>query len=194
MRLRFQTQTSAPPAFIFFRIPSSIPLMNLTGILGAERARELERLVDDDRRRRLAVAHQLADRHAQDEAIEHRHALGPPPSRPCPQSRDRSPAADGPSPAPAPRQTSANSPGAGSASGHCETEERIERPGRSRTDQSRAGTGSAARASRARCRSALFMPGCARRGGLMTGPLVRRASRRQPPSRRQRRPLPPFVG
>ena len=32
---------------------SSIPLMNFTDFLGAERARQLERLVDDDRRRRV---------------------------------------------------------------------------------------------------------------------------------------------
>ena len=93
--------------------------MNFTGVLGAERARQLERFVDDDGRRRRRIAQQLADRHAQDQAIEDRHPLGPPPLGGLGDQRidRRQPAR--PCRAPAPSRTSRSSSGGGSASGHC---------------------------------------------------------------------------
>ena len=79
--VRFLCLCSLILASIFFRIASSIPLMNFTDSSVRERPRQLERLVDHDRRRRPRIAEQLAGGHPQDQPVEHRHALGPPPLR-----------------------------------------------------------------------------------------------------------------
>src|SRR2546423_13912392 len=53
-------------------------------IVRAERARELERLVDDHLRRRLGLVQELVDRHPENQAIEDVHPLDAPVlGRPC---------------------------------------------------------------------------------------------------------------
>ena len=48
-------------------------------LLGREGARQFQRLVDHDRRRRVGTAEQFAGGHPQDQPVEDRHALGAPP-------------------------------------------------------------------------------------------------------------------
>src|SRR2546421_142219 len=54
------------------------PVDELHGVLGAERARQLEGLVDDDGVRGVLVADEFADGHADDQPIDHRHPFGAP--------------------------------------------------------------------------------------------------------------------
>src|SRR5439155_171710 len=54
------------------------PVDEFHRFLGTEGARQLERLVDHDRRRRAAIALELAKRHPEYETIEDRHPLGTP--------------------------------------------------------------------------------------------------------------------
>jgi hypothetical protein len=154
--------------------PVQHPVDELDGILGAERARELEGLVDDDCRRRFRVAHQLADRHAQNEAIEHCHALGPPPlGRVRNQGIDRRQLTD--RLLRQPRGKRPQIPGGRLGIGPLETEERIDGLG----DLAPTNLVLVQDLKRGLPRAVpvgLVHAGFARRGRLMTGPLVRRAS------------------
>ena len=82
------TLATSCPCFLPDRVEHAVD--ELHRVLGAERPRQLERLVDDDRRRRRRVAQQLADRHPQNQPIENRHALGPPALGRVGDQRDRS--------------------------------------------------------------------------------------------------------
>src|SRR5262249_5906072 len=74
--------TSQSPACLnLFTNRVEHPVDELDRLLRRERPRQLERFIDHDGGRstvRRVFVEQLADRHAQDQTIEHRHPFGPP--------------------------------------------------------------------------------------------------------------------
>ena len=117
---------------IFFRIASSIPLMNFTdsSVLNVRASSSASLITTAGGV--SGIAQHLADRHPQNQPVEDRHPLGPPAFGGVGDQRvDRRRAAATVSRASAEAKSRSSSAG-GSASGHCRCEERLGGRGRRR--------------------------------------------------------------
>src|SRR5205085_11264924 len=63
---------------VAFENPVEYAVDELRRLLRAEFLGDLDGLVDDDQLRRVALVQEFVDRHADDVAVDHRHALQPP--------------------------------------------------------------------------------------------------------------------